>query len=715
MGAAASRVRPMGRPFAPSEFTVAWLTFKGDSVENTDHRYVAKKDGLVSSKLLHRLFGDSTMACFVEQDGEYISREMFICTLAMGYDGNTEDRISYIFTMYSIIYGLERESDGCIIKRDYTYLLEYLEAFNFIPKKFYAAFDECGIPSGGMLLTAQFLEWVRRYPVLIEITIEGSKQCLIVGFMINMIALKYRFKVIAQVTNQEECGLTGMAKKLLVSHNATPVLTRPQHRIYHFNDGSTEVVVDVHAFSYIARRGIHMLLDKTSKLVIDIAFVLQGETEDELPERILVSSTSRKAYEHHQSHRFSCAEQDHAGPKGDINTKFMMALQELHEIKNEVNDLSQQRQRSAPVLATPSAVPAPTARPQRKAPLLDVDSASASQRQDGSSCAGATGPEQQQPPPRDLQSPRQRLQVAEMVMRKLYRQNLQSERELAATKSEVASLQRRIEELESERCQTDRAVPPAAPSTSSASSTLCARCAAPPPPAAAESRDAALLSHPPTAETLARIDETQLEYLRHLATEQDKTISTLKLRIEELSSQLLERSKPAPAPTTKLASSSRKASKARSPSVATARLQGRLQDALLESERQRHSYLQLKRDFQHLLALKTRSLADNPTVVNANARELVQLLERQLQQLEHEHAHNRSLYNSQLFEAEQLQCESYAQQKLLADEMARLAQDVEQRDALDQQIEQCMVSVFERLHQVETENVRLRASSEPRR
>ncbi|GLE00875.1 hypothetical protein PINS_up009672 [Pythium insidiosum] len=103
----------------------------------------------------------------------------------------------------------------------------------------------------------------------------------------NDTSLTDRFKVIAQVTNQEECGLTGMAKKLLVSHNATPVLTRPQHRIYHFNDGSTEVVVDVHAFSYIARRGIHMLLDKTSKLVIDIAFVLQGETEDELPERIL--------------------------------------------------------------------------------------------------------------------------------------------------------------------------------------------------------------------------------------------------------------------------------------------------------------------------------------------------------------------------------------------------------------------------------------------
>ncbi|TYZ60282.1 hypothetical protein PybrP1_009029 [[Pythium] brassicae (nom. inval.)] len=96
-----------------------------------------------------------------------------------------------------------------------------------------------------------------------------------------------RFKVIAQVTNQDECGITGMGKKLLTSHNATPVLTRPQHRIYHFDGGSTEVVVDIHSFSYIARRGIHLLLDKTAKLVIDIGFVLQGESEEELPEQIL--------------------------------------------------------------------------------------------------------------------------------------------------------------------------------------------------------------------------------------------------------------------------------------------------------------------------------------------------------------------------------------------------------------------------------------------
>ncbi|RLN92702.1 hypothetical protein BBJ28_00021090 [Nothophytophthora sp. Chile5] len=100
-------------------------------------------------------------------------------------------------------------------------------------------------------------------------------------------SLTDRFKVIAQVTNQDECGITGMGKKLLTSHNATPVLTRPQHRIYHFRDGSTEMVVDIHAFSYIARRGIHLLLDKTTRLVIDVAFVIQGETDEELPEQVL--------------------------------------------------------------------------------------------------------------------------------------------------------------------------------------------------------------------------------------------------------------------------------------------------------------------------------------------------------------------------------------------------------------------------------------------
>ncbi|OQR94027.1 hypothetical protein ACHHYP_01909 [Achlya hypogyna] len=99
-------------------------------------------------------------------------------------------------------------------------------------------------------------------------------------------AVLERFKVIAQVVNEKDCGLSGMPRKLLQKNNATPVLTRPQHRIYH-RDTFTEIDVDVHMFSLVARTGINSLVDKTAKMVIDMCFVLQGETDDELPEQVL--------------------------------------------------------------------------------------------------------------------------------------------------------------------------------------------------------------------------------------------------------------------------------------------------------------------------------------------------------------------------------------------------------------------------------------------
>ncbi|RHY02775.1 hypothetical protein DYB36_010364, partial [Aphanomyces astaci] len=95
-----------------------------------------------------------------------------------------------------------------------------------------------------------------------------------------------RFKVIAQVVNEADCGVTGYTKKLLTKNNGTPVLTRPQHRMYH-TPAYTEVDVDVHVFSLVARTGIHALVDKTAGMLIDVAFVLQGESEDELPEQVL--------------------------------------------------------------------------------------------------------------------------------------------------------------------------------------------------------------------------------------------------------------------------------------------------------------------------------------------------------------------------------------------------------------------------------------------
>ncbi|KAE9251939.1 hypothetical protein PF004_g2231 [Phytophthora fragariae] len=169
MGASASTQRRLYRPFDASEFTVAWLTFKGDAVEDGEQRHVARKDGLLSSKLLRGLFGDVTMRWFEEVPGDAISKEAFVCILALFYEGNTEDRISYIFNMYNIIFsGENNNGEGFIAEKDYLYLLNYLEEYMPLPKQLYAAFEECMIPMAGLLSNSQFVTWVRQYPDVME-------------------------------------------------------------------------------------------------------------------------------------------------------------------------------------------------------------------------------------------------------------------------------------------------------------------------------------------------------------------------------------------------------------------------------------------------------------------------------------------------------------------------------------------------------------------
>ncbi|RLN53334.1 hypothetical protein BBJ29_000437 [Phytophthora kernoviae] len=139
-------------------------------------------------------------------------------------------------------------------------------------------------------------------------------------------------------------------------------------------------------------------------------------------------------------------------------------------------------------------------------------------------------------------------------------------------------------------------------------------------------------------------------------------------------------------------------------------LEDKLNIAVAESERHKSNYSKMKADFQRLLGVKTTTLCENPTVISAGARELLQLMHHKMVQLDQEHTANVSLYNEQLYAVEQQTCESFAQKKLLEREMARIAQDVQQRDDLDLQIEKCMVGVFDRLHQVESENLQLKGS-----
>lgn len=304
---------------------------------------------------------------------------------------------------------------------------------------------------------------------------------------------------------------------------------------------------------------------------------------------------------------------------------------------------------------------------------------------------------------KDLNSPRQRLQVAEMVMRKLYKKNLQTEQEVAKWKKLHAQALLRIAELESSTSHFATDKREEAPEDLLS----CAACLQ------RESRETNqqhdVTCPPPTAANLTRIDEQQLTYFRHLAAEQDKTIASLKIRIEELSMQLTTARQQSESQVA--TSNSGHAKRTLTPRKVVNRLQSKLQDAMSESERQKMNYIKMKKDFQHLLGVKTKSLTENPTLLHANARELIVLMEKKIQQLDQEYLHHLSLVNSKLYASEQQTCDSYVQSKLMEQEMERMAQEAKQRDEIDMRIEQCMVGVFERLRAVEQHNLQLQGSS----
>jgi len=62
--------------------------------------------------------------------------------------------------------------------------------------------------------------------------------------------------------------------KLLSNYNDKPVLTRPQHRVF-FGPRYMEIVLDIHAWAYIARRAFSSYIPRLGTVVFENAFVIQ--------------------------------------------------------------------------------------------------------------------------------------------------------------------------------------------------------------------------------------------------------------------------------------------------------------------------------------------------------------------------------------------------------------------------------------------------------
>jgi len=103
----------------------------------------------------------------------------------------------------------------------------------------------------------------------------------------NGLACKDRLKIIPRVMNSPSLTIPASMNKKLSSWNGQPFYSGPAYQSFGNDKSCLECDIDLHKFSDLDTSTAYGFINCLKESVMDLFFVVEGETDDELPEKVL--------------------------------------------------------------------------------------------------------------------------------------------------------------------------------------------------------------------------------------------------------------------------------------------------------------------------------------------------------------------------------------------------------------------------------------------